>query len=92
MGSISVPINTLVPISTFSRGSASKQFAKVKDGVPVTVLKNNEPKYFIINYHDYATYKNNEIELANLRARMEAESGEGEVFASVDELMADLND
>ena len=92
MSSISVPINTLVPISSFSRGGASKQFAKVKDGVPVTVLKNNEPKYFIINYHDYAIYKNNEIELANLRARMEAESGDGEVFASVDKLMADLND
>ncbi len=92
MSSVSVPISTLVPISSFSRGGASKEFAKVKDGVPVTVLKNNEPKYFIINFHDYMTYKNNEIELANLRARFEAENGEGKSFASIDELMVDLND
>lgn len=92
MQSISVPVNTLVPISSFSRGGASKQFAKVKDGVPVTVLKNNEPKYFIINFHDYMTYKNNEVELANLRARAEAENGEGKSFASIEDLMVDLDD
>ena len=92
MSSVAVPINTLVPISSFSRGSASKQFAKVKNGIPVTVLKNNEPKYFIINCHDYTAYKNNEIELANLKARLEAERGEGKSFSSIDELMSDLND
>lgn len=92
MHSVSVPINTLVSISSFSRGEASKQFAKVKDGVPVTVLKNNEPKYFIINFHDYMAYKNNEVELANLRAKTEAENGEGKSFASIEDLMVDLDD
>ena len=92
MNPVSVPVDTLVPISSFSRGGASAQFSKVRDGVPVTVLKNNEPKYFIINRHDYTEYKKNEIELAGLRARMEAESGAGEAFSSIVELMADLDD
>ncbi len=86
MGLVSVPVDTLVPISSFSRGGASAQFAKVRDGVPVTVLKNNEPKYFIINRHDHTAYRENEIELAGLRARTEAESGEGEAFSSSAEL------
>lgn len=92
MSIVTVPINTIVPISSFSRGSASKQFSKVENGVPVTVLKNNEPKYFIISSHDFKMYKKNEIELENLRARYEAENGGGAVFSSIDDLMADLND
>ncbi len=92
MSMVTVPINTIVPISSFSRGSASKQFSKVANGIPVTVLKNNEPKYFIISSHDFKMYKENEIELENLRARYEAEHGDGAVFSSIDGLMADLND
>ena len=92
MTAVSVPIDTIVPISSFSRGSASKQFSKVGNGGPVTVLKNNEPKYFIISSHDFKMYKENEIEIENLRARYEAENGDGAVFTSVDDLMVDLND
>ena len=42
--------------------------------------------------HDFKMYKENEIELENLRARCEAENGDGVVFTSVDDLMVDLND
>lgn len=92
MSNISVPIDTLVPISKFSKGSASKEFAKVHNGIPVTVLKNSEPSYFIISLDDYMQFKQNEIDLINLRAKYEAESGIGDTFDSIGELMADLND
>lgn len=56
MSRIAVPLDTMVPISKFSRGSASSEFAKVADGVPVTVLKNSEPAYFIISVNDYRKF------------------------------------
>lgn len=92
MSPITVPLDTMVPISRFSRGGASSEFAKVSDGVPVTVLKNSEPTYFIISVHDYREFCEAERRLANLEARYEAEHGVGERFESVDDLMTDLND
>lgn len=92
MSQITVPLDTMVPISRFSRGSASSEFAKVADGVPVTVLKNSEPAYFIISVHDYRKLREAEKRLENLEARYEAEHGIGEKFESVEDLMADLND
>lgn len=92
MSAITVPLDTMVPISRFSRGGASAEFAKVADGVPVTVLKNSEPAYFIVSLHDYRAFCEAQKRVANLEARYEAEHGIGETFASVDDLMADLND
>ena len=92
MSQITVPLDTMVPISKFSRGGASAEFAKVADGVPVTVLKNSEPAYFIISVHDYREFCEAERRLANLEARYEAEHGIGEKFESIEDLMADLND
>ncbi len=92
MSRIAVPLDTMVPISEFSRGSASSEFAKVADGVPVTVLKNSEPAYFIISVNDYRKFCEAEKELANLEARLEAEHGIGERFENVEDLLADLND
>ncbi len=89
---ITVPIDTLVPISKFGRGSANKEFAKVKDGVPVTVLRNSEPAYVILNTHDYRALCESQIKLQNLEARRQDIEGEGEVFDSIEELMADLHD
>lgn len=87
---VTVPIDTMVPISRFGRGGASREFAKVKDGVPVTVLRNSEPAYFIVNARDYRRLRESEIRLANLEARQQALNGEGASFNSIDELMADL--
>lgn len=92
MSVITVPLDTMVPISRFSRGGASSEFAKVADGVPVTVLKNSEPAYFIINAHDYRAFREAERRAANLEARYEAEHDIGEKFDSIEALMADLND
>lgn len=92
MSPITVPLDTMVPISRFSRGGASSEFAKVADGVPVTVLKNSEPTYFIINAHDYRAFREAEKRADNLQARYEAEHGVGKAFDSVADLMADLND
>ena len=92
MSHITVPLDTIVPISRFSRGGASGEFAKVADGVPVTVLKNSEPAYFIINAHDYRAFREAEKRAENLEARYEAEHGIGERFDTVEDLMADLND
>lgn len=91
MSAISVPLDTIVPISNFSKGSSAKEFAKVANGVPVTVLKNSEPTYFIINAHDYREFRNMERRLENYEARLEALEGKGKTFNSVDELMDDLN-
>ncbi len=91
MSSASVPLDTMVPISRFSRGGASKEFAKVADGVPVTVMKNNEPAYIIISTNDYRTFQENETRLADLEAREQALSGQGEAFNSIEDLMADLH-
>ena len=49
MSTLTVPVDTMVPISRFSRGSASAEFAKVSGSKPVTVRRNNKPVYFIIN-------------------------------------------
>lgn len=92
MSTITVPLDTMVPISRFSRGGASSEFAKVANGIPVTVLKNSEPAYFIINAHDYRAFREAEKRAANLEARYEAEHGIGKEFDSVDALMEDLND
>ena len=91
MSSITVPIDTMVPISRFGRGGASKEFAKVADGVPVTVLRNSEPAYFIVNAHDYRELRESQERLAGIEAREQALAGKGERFASVAELMADLH-
>ncbi|KAB7788600.1 prevent-host-death family protein [Bifidobacterium cebidarum] len=67
MASLMVPVDTLVPISKFGRGGASAEFAKVDNGRPVTVLRNNEPVYFIINQHDFQHYRDLEDEVRELR-------------------------
>ena len=91
MSAISVPLDTMVPISRFGRGGASREFAKVADGVPVTVLKNSEPAYFIINEHDYRRLHEAEERVADLEARSQALLGEGAVFDSIEALMEDLH-
>lgn len=63
----------------------------MSDGVPVTVLKNSEPAYFIINAHDYRQFRLNEQRLASYEARGQALDGEGTVFENIDDLMADLD-
>ena len=67
MSSVTVPVDTMVPISRFGRGTASAEFAKVGDNRPVTVLRNNEPVYFIINEHDFRRYRELEDEVRELR-------------------------
>lgn len=64
-----VPIDTMVPISKFSRGGASSAFAQVKAGKPVTVLRNNEPTFVILRTDDYTRYREMEAELEELRDR-----------------------
>jgi len=83
---ITVPLDTIVPISKFGHAGASSEFAKVEDDTPVTVLRNGEPTYFIINAHDYRIYRQE-----NRQARHEALNGIGKRFGSVDDLMADLD-
>lgn len=81
----------MVPISSFSRGGASAAFGKVSDGVPVTVMKNNQPAYIVISTTDYQRFCENEERLASLEAREQALRGEGARFGSVEDLMADLH-
>lgn len=57
----------------------------------VTVLRNGEPTYFIINAHDYRIYRQALIDAENRQARHEALNGIGKRFGSVDDLMADLD-
>ena len=85
---ITVPLDTIVPISKFGHAGASSEFAKVEDDTPVTVLRNGEPTYFIINAHDYRIYRQAVIAA---EARHEALTGIGKRFGSVDDLMADLD-
>lgn len=87
-----IPMDTLVPISRFGRGGAAKEFEKVRDGVPVTVLKNSVPTYFILNAHDYREVCALRRKLESAEARADAESGTGKTFKSIDALMADLDD
>ncbi|KAB7790032.1 prevent-host-death family protein [Bifidobacterium leontopitheci] len=88
MAMLTVPVDTLVPISRFDRGTASAEFAKVADNTPVTVLRNNEPVYFIINAHDYRHFRELEDEVKELRnaeAQRQALNGEcTHSFKSVD--------
>ena len=84
---ITVPLDTIVPISKFGHAGASSEFAKVEDDTPVTVLRNGEPTYFIIN----RIYRQAVIAAENRQARHEALNGIGKRFGSVDDLMADLD-
>ncbi len=90
MHTVTIPMDTMVPISRFGRGGASKEFAKVADGVPVTVLRNSEPAYVIINAHDYRHLRECEARVASAEARAQALAGEGETFESIEALMEDL--
>ena len=47
-------IDNIVPISTFSRGGASKAFAKARNDAPVVVVKNNEPIAIVSTPQEYA--------------------------------------
>ena len=57
------PISTMVPISAFGNGKSAQAFAKVSSGMPVTVLKNNQPMYFIIDREDFERYQSLEEQL-----------------------------
>lgn len=46
MTTLTVPLDKLVPISRFGRGTASAEFAKVEDNKPATVLQ--QPVYFMM--------------------------------------------
>lgn len=46
-------LDSIVPISDFNRGKASVAFKKVSSGVPVVVMKHNEPSYVILDINDY---------------------------------------
>ena len=48
------------------RDTASAEFAKANDGYPVTVLRNNEPVYFIISQHDFRHYRDLEDDVREL--------------------------
>ncbi|MDY4678399.1 prevent-host-death family protein [Bifidobacterium tsurumiense] len=76
---LTIPVETMVPISKFSRGTASAEFAKVADNTPVTVMKNNQPAYFILNEHDYRHFREIEAELEemkNAEARRQARNSD----------------
>lgn len=47
-------IDNIVPVSTFSRGGASRAFAKVRDDAPVVVVKNNAPIAVVSTPKEYA--------------------------------------
>ena len=91
-----VPVDSMVPISRFGRGTASAEFAKVSDGHPVTVLRNNKPTYFILNANDMEHLSEMEqecIRLRNEEARRQAKAREYDhVFDNADDFMEYLND
>lgn len=95
MSSFNVPVDSMVPISRFGRGTASAEFAKVSDGHPVTVLRNNQPTYFILNAHDMQYFndiENELLELRNAEARRQARAGEYDhTFDNVDDFMEYVN-
>lgn len=88
MTTLTVPLDKLVPISRFGRGTASAEFAKVEDNKPATVLQ--QPVYFILNEHDYRHFRELEDEvreLRNVEARRQVENKEyAKTFNSVKEL------
>ncbi len=92
---LTIPVETMVPISRFGRGTASAEFAKVADDSPVTVMRNNQPAYFILNEHDYRHFRELEAELEEMRneeARRQARNHEHtHVSDTADDMMDYLN-
>lgn len=43
---LTIPVETMVPISRFGRGTASAEFSKVADDSPVTVMKKQSANLF----------------------------------------------
>ena len=68
-------IDNIVPISTFNQGGASKAFARVSDGSPVIVLKNNKPSAIIISPEDFKKYDEAMEDLGLLQLAQERLSG-----------------
>lgn len=84
-------LDSMVSISSFSRGGASEAFSKVENAKPVVVLKNSEPAYMILTTEDYQELMSINSAFESFKARQEAEAKEGKVFTDIDSLMKDLN-
>ena len=53
MSPVAELIDNIVPISDFSRGKASRSFAKAAAGSPVVVVKNNVPAAVVLSIEEY---------------------------------------
>ena len=50
---ISEIIKRLVPITQFNQGKSSQLFARVKNGEPLVVMKNNQAKVVVVSVEEY---------------------------------------
>ncbi|MCH4210128.1 prevent-host-death family protein [Bifidobacterium sp.] len=78
MSNVAVPVDTMVPVSRFGRGTATEEFAKVADDRPA-VLKNSQPAYSILNAHGCVRLREAEEEyrrLTNEEARHDVSNNE----------------
>lgn len=89
--SISNVVNSLVPISRFNKGEASKIFEEVKETGFKIVLKNNSPACVLLTPEAYEELLET---LENYRLFIEAEKrmekAKTEDFIPVDEVMQEL--
>ena len=46
-------LDRIVPISDFSRGKATRIFAKAQDGIPLVVVRNNKPTAVITSTDEF---------------------------------------
>lgn len=84
-------LDSLVPISQFNKGHASRIFDQLKDKKQMVVLKNNEPAAILLSPEEYARLTEAEEDYLLLcEAVTRMEKAKGKPAYSLEESMAEF--
>lgn len=84
-------LQSLIPISQFNRGQASKIFDRLRSQSELIVLKNNKPSAVILSPEEYTRLTEIEEDYyLLLEAEKRMESNEGRKTISLQNVMTDL--
>lgn len=84
-------MQSLIPITQFNRGQASRIFDRLRSEHQLIVLKNNQPSAVILSPEEYSRLAQIEADyLLLLEAHRRLEQSAGQPTLSSEELMAEL--
>ena len=83
-------LDSLVPITQFNRGQASRIFDRLRDERQIIVLKNNQPAAIILSPEEYARFASLEEDYALLLEATERLGRNSGKSSSLEEVMKEL--